>query len=68
MTMPVLILHGDEDKAVPVEQGRRSHEILPHSEYHEYKGAGHNYLVANHAQSTADFLGFIDRVDAGSAN
>ncbi|NYT41806.1 alpha/beta fold hydrolase [Sphingomonas sp. R-74633] len=68
MTMPVLVLHGDEDKAVPVEQGRKLHEILPHSRYVEYKGAGHNYLVANNEASTRDFLGFIDAVDAKGTN
>jgi pimeloyl-ACP methyl ester carboxylesterase len=67
ITMPVLILHGDEDKAVPVEQGRKLHEILPHSLYVEFKGAGHNYLVANNEGSTRAFLNFIDGVDAQGA-
>ncbi len=69
LTMPVLILHGDEDKAVPVEKGRELHANLPHSEYVEFKGAGHNYLVANNAGSTRAFLDFIDKLDAaGGAN
>lgn len=65
LTMPVLVLHGDEDTAVPVELGRKIAEVIPHSRYVEYKGAGHNYLVACNAQSTADFLGFIEEVDRG---
>lgn len=64
LTMPVLILHGDRDDAVPVEQGRRSHEMLPGSEYVEFEDAGHNYLVAQNEASTAAFLNFVERVDA----
>ncbi|MDF7776124.1 alpha/beta hydrolase [Sphingomonas sp. AOB5] len=65
ITMPVLVLHGDEDTAVPVEKGRELHALLPHSKYVEFKGAGHNYLVANNAGSTTAFLDFIDGVDRG---
>lgn len=64
LTMPVLVLHGDEDKLVPVEKGRELHANLPGSEYVEFKGAGHNYLVANNAGSTKAFLDFIEKVDA----
>lgn len=67
LKMPVLILHGDEDTAVPVEQGRLSHQIIPDSEYVEFKGAGHNYLVAANEASTGAFLDFIERVDARGA-
>lgn len=63
ITMPVLVLHGDEDKAVPVEEGRKIAEILPHADYVEFQGAGHNYLVAANAASTAAFLDFIDGAD-----
>lgn len=67
MTMPVLVLHGDEDPLVGVEYGRELHEIIPHSQYVEFKGAGHNYLVAKGAEATAAFIGFIDGVDAQRA-
>ena len=63
LTMPVLVLHGDEDSAVPVEHGRELHAILPGSRYVEFKGAGHNYLVAANAASTAAFIDFIEEVD-----
>lgn len=65
LTMPVLILHGDEDGAVPVQYGRELHEILPHSEYVEFKGAGHNYPVATGGAANKIFIDFIDAVDAG---
>lgn len=65
MTMPVLILHGDEDPLVDVKYGRELHEILPHSRYVEFKGAGHNYLVAAGDKATRAFEDFIEEVDAG---
>jgi 3-oxoadipate enol-lactonase len=64
LTMPVLVLHGDEDKAVPVEMGRKLATIIPGAEYVEFKGAGHNYLVADNEKSTRVFLDFIERADA----
>jgi pimeloyl-ACP methyl ester carboxylesterase len=67
ITMPALALHGDEDKAVPVEKGREWAEILPHAKYVEYPGAGHNYLVAYNAESTREFIDFIEDVDAKGA-
>lgn len=68
LTMPVLVLHGDEDATVPVALGRAIHDLLPHSEYVELKGAAHNYLVASNVASTAAFLDFIDRVDADASS
>lgn len=66
LTMPVLALHGDEDTAVPVERGREIAEILPHARYVEFKGAGHNYLVAANEASTTAFMDFIAEADAAA--
>jgi len=65
LTMPVLILHGDEDPLVDVKFGRKLHAILPGSEYVEFKGAAHNYLVAAGEKAIRAFIDFIDAVDAG---
>jgi len=67
MTMPVLVLHGDEDQLVPVEHGRELHAVLPHSELVVFPGAGHNFLVAAGEKATHAFTDFIERVDAGQA-
>lgn len=64
LKMPVLVLHGDEDEAVPVEKGRELAALIPGARYVEFKGAGHNYLVAANDTSTKAFLDFIDAVDA----
>ncbi len=63
LTMPVLVLHGNEDTAVPAKHGRELAETIPGSRYVEFKGAGHNYLVASNEQSTTAFLDFIGQVD-----
>lgn len=67
LRMPVLVLHGDEDQAVPVEAGRELAAAIPGSEYVEFRGAGHNYLVAANGASTDAFIEFIDRVDSRSS-
>jgi 3-oxoadipate enol-lactonase len=64
LTMPVLVLHGDEDPLVDVKFGRELHEIVPHSRYVEYPGAGHNFLVASGGKANRDFIDFIEAVDA----
>jgi 3-oxoadipate enol-lactonase len=61
LTMPVLVLHGDEDKAVDVKYGREIHDILPHSQIEIFAGAGHNYLVAAGERATRAFIDFIDQ-------
>lgn len=64
LTMPVLVLHGDEDPLVDVKYGRELHEILPHSRYVEFAGAAHNYLVAAGDKATRAFIDFIEEADA----
>ncbi len=64
LTMPVLVLHGDEDPLVDVKYGRELHEIILHSDLVIYPGAGHNFLVASGGKSNRDFIDFIEAVDA----
>lgn len=66
-TMPVLVLHGDEDAVVDVKHGRELAEILPHAELQIFHGAGHNYLVASGGRANDVFIDFIERVDAQRA-
>ena len=67
LTMPVLVLHGDEDGVVPVKHGRNLAAIVPDSRYVEFKGAGHNYLVATGGRSNRVFIDFIDEADRRAA-
>ena len=48
VTVPVLILHGDEDDVVPLDAGRRLFEAAREpKQFHVIPGAGHNdtYIV-----------------------
>lgn len=40
---PVLIVHGSDDQAVPIEYGRKYHELYPNSQFYEINGAPHCY-------------------------
>jgi pimeloyl-ACP methyl ester carboxylesterase len=63
LSMPVLVLHGDEDTAVDVKHGRELAATIPGSRLVIFPGAGHNYLVAAGPQSTAALLDFLAEVD-----
>lgn len=65
LRMPALVLHGDEDAAVPYAAGVALHELIAHSELVTFQGAGHNYFVAAGEEATAAALDFLDRVDRG---
>lgn len=64
LTMPALVLHGDEDAAVAYEAGVRLHQLIAHSELVTFQGAGHNYFVAAGDEANAAALDFLGRVDA----
>jgi len=63
LAMPTLVLHGDEDGAVDVRHGRELAAAIPGSRLVIFAGAGHNYLVAAGAASTAAVLDFFAEVD-----
>ena len=63
LTIPTLVLHGDEDRLVDVKHGRELASAIPHSRLVVFEGAGHNYLVAAGEASTAAVLQFFDEVD-----
>lgn len=42
LALPVLILHGDQDQVVPVEQARQLYRLFPRARYFEVRGADHN--------------------------
>lgn len=49
---PAIIVHGDNDRTVPLRNGRRLHEALDESELHELEGGGHA-LLDTHPDSVA---------------
>jgi dipeptidyl aminopeptidase/acylaminoacyl peptidase len=60
ITAPLLLLHGDADPVVPVEQARRLAARLDAVELHEYEGEGHGWSrpanVVDELERTAAFL------------
>ncbi|GAB2664408.1 alpha/beta hydrolase [Gordonia jinhuaensis] len=60
VTIPVLVLHGDDDQVVPYEDaGVRSAEILPNSTLKIYPGFPHGMPTTEAATINADILKFI---------
>ncbi|MGA8257380.1 MAG: alpha/beta hydrolase [Nocardioides sp.] len=66
VSAPTLVLHGDEDKAVPVEGGRKLAELIPGARLIVYPGAGHNYLVGRGQTTAEHVLDFLAEVDQGN--
>ena len=59
--IPVLLIHGDNDRFVPYEMGRNIHAAAPEKiHFHTIRGAGHalNYATApeEYGRVVADFV------------
>lgn len=60
ITIPVLVLHGDDDQIVPYKtSGVKSAELLKNSRLKIYPGFSHGMLTVNHEVINADLLAFI---------
>ncbi len=58
ITAPTLVLHGDEDAVVPVENGRILAERIPGAQLQVLPGRGHLFFHKSPAESAAEVLGF----------
>jgi non-heme chloroperoxidase len=62
MTVPTLVLHGDDDQVVPYRNAALLQaDLLPHAEMKIYPGLSHGMLTVNADQLNADILDFIRR-------
>lgn len=60
ITVPVLIIHGDADKTVPIEaSGDKTAALLPDAEYIVYKNAPHGLFITEKEKLNADLIRFI---------
>ena len=60
ITLPVLVLHGDDDQIVPYENtGVESDRLLPNSKLIIYEGFSHGMPTINAQTINADILKFI---------
>lgn len=67
---PALVIHGDADLIVPVENGRMLAARLPHAVYVELPGRGHNLMLEDpdtFNRLVAEFLDSAERAEARSA-
>ena len=63
LKVPTLVVHGDADRLVPIEFGRRTAELVPGARFEVVEGMGHDYppqhwrrmveLISGHASSAA---------------
>jgi 3-oxoadipate enol-lactonase len=61
--IPALVVHGDQDLIIPVENGRRLARRLPNAEYVELEGRGHNLPLEDPETVSQLILEFVERVD-----
>lgn len=62
MTVPTLVIHGDDDQIVPFETcGKVAAEILPDATLKVYEGGSHGICTTHKQQINQDLLEFIGR-------
>lgn len=62
MTVPTLVIHGDDDQIVPFETcGKVAAEILPDATLKVYEGGSHGICTTHKQQINQDLLEFIRR-------
>lgn len=62
INVPTLIVHGDDDKTVPIEvSGERTAKALPSAQYIIYKGAPHGLFYTEKDKLNKDLISFIGK-------
>ncbi|MTH44867.1 alpha/beta fold hydrolase [Intestinirhabdus alba] len=60
MTIPTLVIHGDDDRIVPIETcGKAAAAILPDAQLRIYEGGSHGICATHKRQINQDLLAFI---------
>jgi len=60
MTIPTLVIHGDDDQIVPLAAtARRAVEMLPQGRLSVYEGAGHGLPATHKERLNAELLAFL---------
>ncbi|ABS66525.1 alpha/beta hydrolase fold [Xanthobacter versatilis] len=60
ITVPTLVLHGEDDQIVPIaDSAMKSIKLLKHGTLKTYPGFSHGMLTVNHDVVNADLLAFI---------
>jgi pimeloyl-ACP methyl ester carboxylesterase len=61
--MPTLIIWGSDDPVIPVEHGRRAHEIVPASRYVEIEGSGHWPMLDAPDRVARELTAFVEETE-----
>ncbi|MES2649834.1 MAG: alpha/beta hydrolase [Bacteroidota bacterium] len=63
VSVPTLIIHGDDDKTVPIEaSSNRTAEMIEGSKYLVYEGAPHGLFYTHRERLNADLVSFITQL------
>jgi pimeloyl-ACP methyl ester carboxylesterase len=60
--VPTLIIWGDKDRIIPVEQGRATHEAIPGSRLEIFEGVGHFPHREDPDRAAAEIGAFFGRI------
>ncbi len=64
INVPTLIIHGDDDKIVPIEvSGNRTSMMLPNAKYIVYEDAPHGLFITEKDKLNMDLIDFINKND-----
>jgi len=66
--VPALVVHGTDDRVLPVENGRQVHANLPDSTLELYEGGSHLFFVEEADAVTADVREHVERVESLGAD
>ena len=59
--VPTLVIHGDDDKTVPIEiSSDKAAKLIPNCEYKVYEGAPHGLFYTHKEKLNADLVAFIN--------
>ena len=62
INVPTLIIHGDDDKIVPIEvSGNRTSMLLPNAKYIVYQDAPHGLFITEKDKLNMDLIDFINK-------
>ena len=63
ITVPTLVLHGENDALLPVSYGRLTAELIPNSTFKVYKNMGHNLPKEVIPVLIEDIVNFYKKID-----
>jgi len=67
LDMPVLVVHGEEDRLVSLEQGRKLARLIPGARLELIPACGHLLSTDAEEQVASTLLGFVEEVESGAA-